>query len=63
MGVDTTNQILAFHLYTVILTLESDISEVCERDGTILLCLLADDTLEIAVEVEVQISDMTTQGN
>ena len=47
---------------TVTLTLESDITEVCESDGTIMLCLLLSSTIEIDLEVDVQVTDDTTTG-
>ena len=42
--------------------MESDISEVCESDGTIMLCLILSGVLEVDVEVSVQITDETTTG-
>ena len=51
------------YFITVIFTLDSDISEVCESNGTISLCLLASDMVGLVVEVDVQLNDVTTQGN
>ena len=44
------------------LTLEKDITEVCESDGTVMLCLLLSNAIEFDVEVDIQVSDDTTTG-
>ena len=44
------------------LTLENDITEVCESDGTLMLCLLLSNAIEFDVEVDLQLTDDTTTG-
>ena len=42
--------------------LENDITEACESDGTLMLCLLLSNAIECDVEVAVQVTDDTTTG-
>ena len=63
MGLITSFLDIYTFFITVIFTLDSDISEVCESNGTISLCLLASDMVGLVVEVDVQLNDVTTQGN
>lgn len=51
-----------FFIASFIFTLENDITEVCESDGTIMLCLLLDDAIVVDVEISMQVTDETTNG-